>query len=135
MSILIKGMEMPKHCWQCKFHDDIDNCIIIGENCVEVWGEYRRLDSCPLIPVPDHGRLIDTSAKVQTQLYDDQIEEWIDADMTVEEYLGYCFNEVPTIIPASEEVYDKYTDTAVNIHWMGTHSGKHIIPADKEGDK
>jgi hypothetical protein len=27
----------------------------------------------------------------------------------------------------AEEVYDKYTDTAGNLHWTGTHSGKHII--------
>lgn len=54
-----------------------------------------------VIPVPDHGRLIDATAKVQTQLYDDEHEEWTDAEMTVDEYLGYCFNEVPTVIPAT----------------------------------
>lgn len=26
-----------------------------------------------------------------------------------------------------EEVYDKYTDTAGNLHWTGTHSGEHTI--------
>lgn len=52
--------------------------------------------------VQPHGRLIDTSAKVQTQLYDDEHEEWADVEMTVEDYLGYCHNEAPTIIPAEE---------------------------------
>ena len=55
------------------------------------------------IPVPPHGRLIDTNAKVQTQLYDDEHEMWTDeVEMTVEEYLGYCFNKIPTIIPADK---------------------------------
>jgi hypothetical protein len=31
----------------------------------------------------------------------------------------------------AEEVYDKYTDTAGNLHWTGTHSGKHIIRAEE----
>lgn len=58
--------------------------------------------------VQPHGRLIDADAKVQTQLYDDEHEEWADVEMTVEDYLGYCHNEVPTIIPA-EEVSPKMT--------------------------
>lgn len=32
-----------------------------------------------------------------------------------------------------EEVYDKLTDTAGNLHWTGTHSGQHIVRA-KEGE-
>lgn len=32
-----------------------------------------------------------------------------------------------------EEVYNKYTDTAGNLHWTGTHSGKHVVKA-KEGE-
>lgn len=30
-----------------------------------------------------------------------------------------------------EEVYDQYTDTAGNLHWTGTHSGKHTIKAEE----
>ena len=26
--IYIKGMEMPKHCWSCCFHDEVDDCIM-----------------------------------------------------------------------------------------------------------
>ena len=93
--IYIKSMEMPKHCWQCKFHDDIDNCIIIGENCVEVWGEYRRLDSCPLIPVPDHGRLIDADVLIG-KLHDECLFDY-DARSVV--YAD--IQDAPTVIPAS----------------------------------
>ena len=107
MSVLIKGMEMPESCHVC----EVGNSAQMFGHCPfydlktdqDAWGTQRHPD-CPLVPVPPHGRLIDTSAKVQTQLYDDEHEEWSDEiTMTVEEYLGYCFNEVPTIIEAEEE--------------------------------
>lgn len=82
--IYIPGMEMPKHCWSCCFHDEVDDCIILKESCMTVWGEQKRLDNCPLISVPDHGYLIDRSQAV------------------VEEDTYYqCYNIIaPTIIPA-----------------------------------
>lgn len=40
---------------------------------------------------------------------------------------GYHWESKPE--PFIEEVYDKYTDTAGNLHWIGTHSGKHIVRA------
>lgn len=59
MSVLIKGMKMPKHCWQCHFHDEADVCEMLGLSCMRVWGEEKTLPDCPLIEVPDHGDLID----------------------------------------------------------------------------
>lgn len=52
----------------------------------------------------------------------------------------WCRNPVPSVPYGAvyrhtyyaEEVYDKYTDTAGNLHWTGTHSGKHIVKADEE---
>ena len=60
MSVLIKGMEMPKHCRSCKFsyftHDFSMKCLFISEKC-KIKG---RLSDCPLVEVPTpHGRLID----------------------------------------------------------------------------
>lgn len=51
MSILIKGMEMPKNCWSCPFHDDVDDCILLNQSCMKVWGETKRLDDCPLVEI------------------------------------------------------------------------------------
>ena len=65
MSILIKGMEMPTHCWNCKFHDENDDCVLLKRSCIVVWGEYRRREDCPLIEVPPHGRLIDADAFIK----------------------------------------------------------------------
>ena len=63
MSILIKGMEMPHDCEECKL------CVIIPVGDYEILrkcvalnrrAEYviRRKD-CPLVELPPHGRLID----------------------------------------------------------------------------
>ena len=53
MSILIRGMEMPKDCSECRFcewkdGDDV-GCVATGKGA----------DDCPLIELPDHGDLID----------------------------------------------------------------------------
>ena len=60
MSILIKGMEMPGSCgeclkigWQYVFECNLDD--------VE---EGEKLSTCPLGPVPLHGRLIDADALI-----------------------------------------------------------------------
>lgn len=31
----------------------------------------------------------------------------------------------------AEEVYGKYTDTAGNFHWCGTHSGEHTVETEE----
>ena len=63
MSVIIKGMEMPKHCRNCKFsyftHGISMKCLFISEAC-KIKG---RLSNCPLVAVPTpHGRLIDADA-------------------------------------------------------------------------
>ena len=65
MSILIKGMEMPKKCAGCMmwyllpFKDTyVDICRVTGKKVYP----YAVDESCPLIPVPDHGDLIDRDA-------------------------------------------------------------------------
>ena len=60
MSVLIKGMEMPKNCKECPFSDHEAWCLIPGD-----WRERyycpddERSDDCPLIEVPPHGDLVD----------------------------------------------------------------------------
>jgi len=55
MSILIKGMDMPKCCNNCDF-----NVI-----CNHANGSVRRPKACPLVEVPvPHGRLGDLDALV-----------------------------------------------------------------------
>ena len=57
--IYIPGMEMPNTCYDCPFQ--IDECFgSIKCRYAKTWGSYSsRAVDCPLIPVPDHGRLGD----------------------------------------------------------------------------
>lgn len=57
MSVLIKGMKMPKECADCYIRER-DTCPLLKAN-VSGWG---RMGNCPLIELPDHGRLIDADA-------------------------------------------------------------------------
>ena len=86
MSILIKSMEMPDRCFSCPMLDS-DCCGISRGSYIE----YREVDVdvaldsrpdwCPLIPVPDHGRLIDAD-KLPWYLKD--VTEILDATTIIE---------------------------------------------------
>jgi len=56
MSILIKGMETPKDCWNCRFADTEEGGCLVDQ---KTHGDWDEPDECPLVPVPPHGRLID----------------------------------------------------------------------------
>jgi len=64
MSILIKGMKMPRNCFVCPLS------VVVGERlvCEVTRDEVLRwkIDfNCPLIELPPHGRLIDADALMQ----------------------------------------------------------------------
>lgn len=53
--------------------------------------------------LPPHGDLIDLSAKVDCQYYDEMYEEWSVRTVTVEDVLRGCLEKMPpVVIPASE---------------------------------
>ena len=56
MSLIIKELKLPKHCWQCWLKDEDDNCTAVYANplysVMEVYGEERRPEWCPLIALP-----------------------------------------------------------------------------------
>lgn len=88
MSLLIKGMEMPTSCWECPF-----------ERCV-LRALVDRHPDCPLVHVPPHGPLIDASAKIEVQMFDEMYEEWTLKTMSVADYLAFAADMPPTIIEA-----------------------------------
>ncbi len=104
--ILIRGMEMPRNCEEC------DVKVVCKNYWKLIREQYTRPSWCPLVPVQPHGRCIDADAL-----------PWYLRD--VREIL-----EMPTIIPASEEVYASSYDTAGNYHWAGTRTGEHIVPTE-----
>lgn len=79
MGVYIKGMDMPTDCIFCPmFHGAWTMCSVLNKTT----GVRGRPDDCPLVPVPDHGRLID-------------------ADKIPERYVEVR-DLAPTIIPAEE---------------------------------
>lgn len=98
MSILIKGMEMPKRCADCWLMDGEDKwcCACHGKplSADYRYGIKERPSWCPLIELPPHGDLIERSAA-----YDKIAEQeggyYIDMDA-----VGMGLDETPTIIEA-----------------------------------
>ena len=88
MSILIKGMKMPKGCTLRCPAVSYRFCPL---ESVEELSAYRdsgkRHPDCPLIPIPPHGRLIDADA-----LYE---------GMDAYDY-DYYIMDAPTVIPAED---------------------------------
>ena len=60
MSVIVKGLEMPKACADCHLNLDA-TCspkgYMVEDSCYE-----KRADWCPLIELQPHGRLIDADA-------------------------------------------------------------------------
>ena len=114
MSVLIKGMDMPKNCIYCPLShwnklDEITGCeIVAGKKYVDkedsdYWDSSDRPKWCPLVEIPKHGRLIDAD-DVLTQT---RHSDWVSAFEQGEEYgwnkaIEYVGNFAPTIIEAEE---------------------------------
>ena len=67
MSILIKGMEMPKNCDSCPCYYETEGAW--RNECEVLQREHyitdERPDWCPLVSVPKHGDLIDADKLVE----------------------------------------------------------------------
>ena len=101
MSILIKGMEMPPNCCQCPVNMEI--CKRGYKYLLEHPELYdKRANDCPLVPVPEHGRLIDAdrlrhSHCAECTLYPDNcLGDECDWDSI------FHIDHAPTIIPADQ---------------------------------
>lgn len=78
MSVLIKGMEMPKACEWCSFISTFTTESGLGCRCevekFEFWDYSKRQENCPLVEVPTpHGRLIDADRlleSIKTNFYE-----------------------------------------------------------------
>ena len=107
MSILIKGMEMPKNCFECFFHGVFPAtgmginqlyCTLSGFNIVKLSDPQP---DCPLIEIPPHGDLIDRDA-IYKAINDARKEDPLLADVYVDDYVivSEWLASAPTIIPA-----------------------------------
>lgn len=100
MSILIKGINFPKSCWDCKFCLDYEFllpyvCAAANkefENGIEEYA-HSRPNWCPLIEIPPHGRLIDAD-ELETDT------EWSEYEDGFASYSRSAILYAPTIIEA-----------------------------------
>lgn len=102
MGVYIKGMNISKSCWSCDIPLSILKCPVQTEEEAMRYCSCRHKD-CPLVPVPQHGRLIDADAFLCT------IRPICDEDAnaactfeTVKRLMVEHINNAPTIIPAEE---------------------------------
>ena len=104
MSILIKGMEMPTSCGDCKafvcykqWAGDMGDCFC-GITKEDAKAKEKNAD-CPLVPFPPHGDLIDR---------DTLREEWLENGENEYVYDTNAFldslDDAPTIIEAEEGI-------------------------------
>ena len=79
MGVYIKGMEMPTRCYTCPCADlEFLDCNLMPGTRIE---QHKRLDYCPLVPVPLHGRLIDAD---ELPWYLKDVTEIVDAHTIIE---------------------------------------------------
>lgn len=79
MSVFIKNMRIPTSCSVCAFcgyYGKGDHvCDITGKDVVYELSLEKRLDDCPLVELPPHGRLIDADALTK-MCHEMQSIEW-----------------------------------------------------------
>ena len=69
MSVLVKGMEMPKNCIECRFRQyeycDLQRQDVYAVNIMDYALSLERHPSCPLIEIPTpHSDLVDRDAMI-----------------------------------------------------------------------
>ena len=97
--IYIPGMELPTTCFECPFMFARRYCC--ANLTLDLYqGDYEelkgRVDGCPLVPGPEHGKLI--SAEL---LKADFTGNFIEAYPTA--LVHAMIDDAPTIIPSSKE--------------------------------
>ena len=112
MSVLIKGMEMPKSCYDCPmmferkseilnttYHD----CPLLNiANFVDGYTSSRH-PNCPIIELPPHGKLIDGDALERRfeLLAGDDWNKSVGASRVIMD-CAYIVGDAPTIIGAED---------------------------------
>jgi len=87
-------MELPMSCYDCKFRMGVGCCGNLPHN--------TRMPNCPLVHVPEHGRLIDADALISVLAF---LQDK-GYDPVVWEQMRYIAEDMPTIIPADKEKDD-----------------------------
>ena len=112
--IYIPHMQMPRKCIRCPFAI-FGLCAANNDKDIEkICADAEKDSDCPLIPVPDHGRLIDADVLV---------EECMKEDGFIAEMLFRKVSNTPTIIPADKEKDAPSPSDPRHIHGYDTTKG------------
>ena len=101
MSVYIKGMEMPKGKYDCPFSSEFSECTLCED--LPLCAMMRMGKDCPLIPVPDHGRLIDAGKIGLTDFEIILCQADENRYKSALQMLLEKIEKMPTIIPADKE--------------------------------
>ena len=102
--ILIKGVNMPRNCWECRVSAQYEVVEGMTLACLITMKTKERDDKpipdwCPLIELPPHGRLIDADAL-------DVNFGWLDEAKGYKTHITFVYSNdidrAPTVIEASE---------------------------------
>ena len=116
--IYIPGMEMPTACCSCPCNYDNVCAIANKYPTFEEWHKNKP-SWCPLIAVPNHGRLIDGDVAEVISFIDTDARDGDFADGIL--YAADWIAKLPTIIPADPEVHD-----CDNCKWFGGLMCDHV---------
>ena len=106
MGVYIRGMKMPKSCAECDAEGHYEDsygdeygffCPFGYKAYTRETRELKRLDDCPLVSVPPHGRLIDADALCKI------LRSLAENEYTPEVFANWIENHIDAIIPAEEE--------------------------------
>ena len=117
--IYIKGIEMPTSCRACPMKMNCDDCEGLECVCVPLHiligyvGDLltdKRRDDCPLVPVPEHGDLIDRDALLKSIRYVAEIDWNISVGIS-SGLNAACdmIEDAQTIIPPNDTDADVFT--------------------------
>ena len=98
--ILIKNIEMPKSCGECRLAVNAYGSQTEGKCAVLGYGVTylrERHDACPLVALPEHGRLIEEN-KAYDSIMEQTANHYIDMDG-----VDLGLQNAPTVLEASKE--------------------------------
>lgn len=105
MSVVIRGMDMPRSCKECRLHRLADGNYICYDGTISYKDRSRsRMISCPLSPEQPHGRLIDGDELyklMETYSDYDGAREYHDDELIHRDSILFAIEQAATIIPAA----------------------------------
>lgn len=95
MSVIIRGMKMPKNCDECPCYYETEGawrneCEVLGKEYIA--DDYRP-EWCPLVELPPHGRLIDG----------DRLYEKVTMFVGASHWVAVEIKQTPNVIGAESE--------------------------------